>query len=427
MADLKNKRKVCNMAGGGSIQSTGKNSWKLTVSGGFNGSGKRIRHTKTVNCSEQEARKELALFVGEVLKGNVASQKRLKLCQFYNYWKKHYAEGNLKPKTVIGYNVTFKRIETALGHLYLDKIEPRHLHEFYKNLEEEGIYKGTRKDQQQLSSVTIQKHHKLLNLLYNKAVKWGFAPYNPCEKVEAPKAKYKKIAIYDQDQTAEMLDLLSTEDIKYQAMILTALTSGIRRGELFGITWKCVDFEKCNITIEQEILYIPNEGLKVSDLKTSASYRTVSVPDSVMQVLKRHKAEQSAQRLKLGGTVEKGGKWEGAEEPENDFAFTAWNGNPGHPDSLNSWLRKFTTKHGLTHISPHAFRHMNATYLITSGVDVRTVSGKLGHARTSTTTDIYSHLLKSAEQQTADVMEGLLTKAAEDTKEKKEKQKKAGH
>lgn len=121
--------------------------------------------------------------------------------------------------------------------------------------------------------------------------------------------------------------------------------------------------------------------------------------------------------------IKQDGKWEGAEEPEDDFVFTTWNGNVGHPDSLNNWLNKFTVKHGLPHISPHAFRHMSATYLLVNCVDVRTVSGKLGHSKTITTTDIYSHLLKSAEQQTANVMEWFLKQATETTKEKKEQQK----
>ena len=407
------------------IEKRGEGKYRLNVSAGMGPDGKQVIHRKTIEAkSDREAEKQYGLFLAEIQKGNVATSGKMTLKQFYDYWKDHYAEKNLKPKSVIGYNVTFSRIETALGHLYLDKIEPRHLHEFYKNLEEPGIYNGRKKDQSCLSSVTVQKHHKLLHLLYNKAVKWGFSPYNPCEKVEAPKAKYKRIEIYNQEQTAEMLDLLATEDVKYQAMVLTALTGGIRRGELFGLIWRCVNFDNATVSIEQEILYIPKVGLTTSDLKTSASYRTISLPASVIHVLKSHKAEQAAQRLRLGGHIKQGGKWEGAEEPEDDFVFTTWNGKPGHPDSFNNWLKKFTTKHGLPHISPHAFRHMNATYLLVSGVDVRTVSGKLGHSKTSTTTDIYSHLLKTAEQKTADVMEVFLKKAAESTKEKKGQQKK---
>ena len=75
-----------------------------------------------------------------------------------------------------------------------------------------------------------------------------------------------------------------------------------------------------------------------------------------------------------------------------------------HPDSMNNWLVKFTKKIGLPHISPHAFRHMAATFLLRSGVDVRTVSGKLGHARTSATTNIYAHVLELAEQETANII-----------------------
>lgn len=356
------------------IRKRGKSSYELTVTAGYDAQGKQILHRKTVTCSEKEVERQYALFLADVQKGNITTQKKLTVKDFYSYWLEYYADKNLKPKTISSYDILFKRIELAIGHLYLDRVEPRHLHQFYKNLEEIGV-RNDRKANQPLSSTMIQKHHKLLQTLYNKAVQWGFAPYNPCEKVEAPKAKGKQIAIYDEEQTAKLLDLLEVESLKYQAMILVLLTAGLRRGELFGLTWECIDFDKNTILVKQEILYLPQKGIFVSDLKTETSYRKVSIPDSVTNLLKKYKVEHNEKRLQLGD------KWQGADVVSNDFVFCTWEGKPAHPDSLNNWLRKFTLKHNMPHISPRAFRHMNATYLIAGGVDVRTVSGKLGHSK----------------------------------------------
>ena len=89
--------------------------------------------------------------------------------------------------------------------------------------------------------------------------------------------------------------------------------------------------------------------------------------------------------------------------------FTQWDGKPGHPHSFNAWIHKFCDQHNLPRISPHSLRHMSATFMISAGVDVRTVSGKLGHSRTGTTLDIYSHLVTASEKKTADTMEQFLT------------------
>lgn len=93
------------------------------------------------------------------------------------------------------------------------------------------------------------------------------------------------------------------------------------------------------------------------------------------------------------------------------------------PDTLNNWLTKFTKANGLPHVCPPAVRHIAASFIIKSGVDVRTVSGKLGHSRTSITTDIYAHVIQSAEQQTVYIMAGIIADSKTKGKEILEKQK----
>ncbi|MGL5511925.1 MAG: site-specific integrase [Sporomusa sp.] len=215
------------------------------------------------------------------------------------------------------------------------------------------------------------------------------------------------MAVFDEKTLSEFLVKMDTEKTKYQVLMLLALSTGMRRGELFALQWGSIDFDSNTIRILHTLQYIPGKGLTLKEPKTELSSRLLSAPSDVMSVLKRHKAEQAAKKIKLGDHWHK----------EHDFVVSTWEGKAMHPDTLNSWLAKFTEKNGLPHISPHAFRHMAASYLINSGVDVRTVSGKLGHARTSTTTDIYAHVIQSAEQQTADIMSGIL--ADRTAKEKK--------
>lgn len=446
------------MTSTGSVQQTGKNSWKLTVSGGFDGSGKRIRHTKTVHVSggtveaqEKEARRQLALFIADIEKGNTANSGKMTLAQFYDYWKANYARKNHEPTTLAYNDFIFARIKEALGHKRLDKIEPKNLLAFYNNLAEPGIRKdpnekrkkaklerekaagkivqepNTEEDKKTekkgtLSANTIRKHHTLLSSLFNKAVQWNLLPYNPADRVEPPKAANKPKAIYSQEDLGRFLQALEGEEIKHRAMVLLALTGGLRREEIFGLTWRHIDSDNNAVRIEQASVYIPGKTV-IKGTKNNSSNRLVSVPASVSALLKQLKAEQAARRLELGGTGE-GGKWEGAEEPEDDYVFTQWNGNPAHPHSFNSWLKRFIAEKNLPPISPHVLRHMSASYLIASGTDIRTVSGKLGHAKPSTTMNIYAHLLRSAEQETADKMESFLQAATNKAKETQKKQSK---
>lgn len=399
------------------VRQRGENTFELTITDGYTitpeGNKQQKRYYKTVTAKNAKEASDLrAKWIVEVKGGAVLTNNKMTLKEFYAYFKKHTE--SLAPKTLLAYDGFFTRIDAAIGHKQLDDITPNHIRTFIKNLSEPGVYNGRRKDQDRLSDTMIQKHHKLMNLIFNRAIKWGLASANPCERTDTPKAKSPHIAVYTEKTLSEFLAKLDTEETKYQALMLLALSTGMRRGELFALQWNAVDFDNNTIRILHTMQYIPGEGLTLKEPKTDLSDRIVSAPESVMAVLKRHKAEQSAKKLKLGE------RW----YKEHDFVFCNWEGKAMHPDTLNNWLTKYTKANGLPHISPHAFRHMAASFLIKSGVDIRTVSGKLGHARTSTTTDIYAHVILSAEQQTADIMSGILSDSKAKGQEILEKQKK---
>jgi len=407
------------------IRQRGETTFELTITDGYteiDGKKQQKRYYKTVTAKNAKEAADLrAKWIIETKGGALLTNNKMTLKEFYAYFKKHSEK--LAPKTLLAYDGFFTRIETALGHKQLDDVTPNHIRTFINNLSEPGVYKGTRKNQTQLSSTMIQKHHKLLNVLFNRAVKWGLTSINPCDRTDTPKAKSPRINVYDEKTLSEFLAKLDTAELKYQAAMLLALSTGIRRGELSALRWCDVDIDNCTIQIEHTLQYIPGKGLSLKDTKTESSERPISIPKSVIEVLERHKIKQSSRRLELGLT-KNGGKWEGADESKNDFIFTTWNGKNSHPDTLNKWLSKFTKANDLSHISPHSFRHMAASFLIRSGVDIRTVSAKLGHARTSTTTDIYAHVIQSAEQQTADIMGSFLEKSTLEGKNAIEKRKK---
>ncbi|MBU2703174.1 integrase [Sporomusaceae bacterium BoRhaA] len=402
------------MASYGSVQKTGIHSWKLTVSGGFDGGGKRIRHTKTVHVTsdspdkqEQEARKQLALFQQDIEKGESSNSGKMTLSQFYDYWKENYALKNHEIKTLAYNENLFTRIKQALGKKRIDQIEPRHIQAFLKNMAEPGISKT--KDR--LSSNTIRKHFSLLHSLFAKAVQWNMLPYNPVERVDPPKVEHKVKQVYTQEELGNFLLAIENEDLKYQLMVHLAFSGGLRREEIFGLKWECVNFEENTLKIESASVYTPKSGIKLKGTKNKASNADISIPPYVTDLLRHQQVKQKEKKLLIGD------KWH-----ESGLVFTTWNGTPAHPDSFYTWIKRFTIREGLPSISPHMFRHMTATYLIASGTDVRTVSGKLRHAQTSTTMNIYAHLLKSAEKETANTLGDFVQQATEKAKQAQKKQ-----
>ena len=95
-----------------------------------------------------------------------------------------------------------------------------------------------------------------------------------------------------------------------------------------------------------------------------------------------------------------------------DFVFAQDNGQPLHPDSVTDWMKKFSKRHGLPHINPHAFRHTMASMLYFSGVDSVSISKRLGHAQVSTTANIYAHIVEEADKRNADILASVFLKKA---------------
>ena len=172
----------------------------------------------------------------------------------------------------------------------------------------------------------------------------------------------------------------------------------MRRGELCGLNWSDVDFKSGTITVNKSVLYSADEGIFEDSTKTKSSNRIISVPDSMIKLLKTYQAEQLKQRLALGDQWIDSGK-----------IFTSENGGVINPESLSGWFKNFVRRYNLPDIHFHNLRHTAATLLIANGVDVATVSKRLGHADKTTTLNIYTHAIKSADRAAADKLEDILS------------------
>lgn len=203
------------------------------------------------------------------------------------------------------------------------------------------------------------------------------------------------------EEIAAIREALEKEPIRWKTLVHLLLITGARRGEILGLKWDKVDFEGNKIHICNNILYRADRGIYEDTPKTKTSDRFIALPPETMQLLRRYRVWQAEERLRLGAYYE-----------NHNFVFAQDNGKPMHPDSVTTWLDRFSKRHGLPHINPHAFRHTMASMLYFNGVDSVTISKRLGHAQVSTTADIYAHVMEEADQKSADILADIFLKKA---------------
>lgn len=272
-----------------------------------------------------------------------------------------------------------------------------------------------------LSGKTILHHHRLISSILTQATRDRLVPYNVADKdyMKAPKIERKEAAFLDDRQVWEVISLLMDEPIKWRTALLLLIYSGMRRGELMGLEWTDIDFQNNTIDIYRTSQYVLGMGVITKDTKNASSQRVIRLPDKAFELLYEYRQWWEEQRSTLQGIWQErieitytDGK---TEWVKNDRLFIQEDGSPMNPDSLTDWTSKFVKRHGLPPFSPHSLRHTNASLLIANGVNISTVSKRLGHSNISTTAKIYTHAIQSADEKAASVLEGQLNPLKKDS------------
>ena len=390
----------------GSIEKRGKNSYRLTVSEGFDLNGNPMIHRKTVHGTKKDAQVELAKFVTEVQNGLVVDGKSLRFSEFTEIWKRDYGSKELAPST---YKRYCRMLETRLlpyfGHFYINKIRPTDIMKFYDLLEKDTQLvrkKGNNgsKTKKPLSGKTILEHHRLLRAMLHKAVYWQLIVSNPAERVQAPKARKPKRKSYDDEQTKillENLEQLSIEDTKYKVAIILTVFTGVRLGELMGLEWQDIDFKNGIISINRSSQYLSDMGVFTKTPKTESSIREIAIPEFIISLLEEYKLWYEEQKSIYDEL------W-----ANSDRLFVQSDGKPMHPSTISKWFVKYVAQIGLPVINFHGLRHTNASLLVAQNIDIAIISARLGHAQISTTLDFYVHPLLSHNRKAGYALENLL-------------------
>ena len=234
----------------------------------------------------------------------------------------------------------------------------------------------------------------MLSSIFKKGVQWGLINENPCSRAERPKASEIDVETLDEEDIARLLEAFADVPAHFSVITQLALLTGARRGEICGLRWSDIDFEKGTLSIKRTVQSIPGIGLVFNAPKTRRGKRCLRIGADCVELLQEYRRYQKAERFRIGSVRVRKVTLENGKVVDNDMLFTKWNGEPMDPDIISSWFPKFLEAHDLPDVNFHSLRHSNASILIAAHVSITTVSGRLGHAQTSTTLNYYASALQ---------------------------------
>lgn len=305
-------------------------------------------------------------------------------------------KGNISSTTYLLYETAIQRILIPkLGHLHLDEIKPFHVQELINFL---ATPSGrVDKKGEKLAPATIRRYLTILQSIMTMAWKQENIQSNPADtrRLEIAKIVTPEVEAFSNEEIAEILKMAQLEPIHIHAVIATAIYTGARRGEIAGLKWEDVDFEKRTMYIRRSVVKLAQQEPEIKLPKTISSIRQMAIPQALCDILRELKKEQDRKKVLLGE------KWH-----EEGFLFTDWCGHVMHPHTPTKQFDKFLKKYGFRHLKFHGLRHSSATYLLSNGCDIKTVSKRLGHTSIDTT-NIYVHALAKTDKAAADCFDTI--------------------
>ena len=412
--------------------------------------GNKIRKKTSfwpASSAATKARKEAEAFAAEyenqLKSGDMLCDEGITFAEFKEIWEKNWLTGKTP-----GVQENYKRylrvhVLPVIGHLKLTSIRATHID---KILNDKKRTKAPR---------TVRMIYVVTNSVFRYAVKKQYIRDNPCLHCDdLPSVETKRgddLSFFDEDQTRRFLNEALTMEytfhvrerhrkdrsgtvysvkaydehrpvhLMWRAYFTLAIFSMMRRGEMCGLTWRDIDFERYTVNVNKALASTKELGQYIKDPKTKAGIREFYLPEEVIYLLKRWKHEQSVLCAKLGSSWmgHKNGKKEDGTmdsfEDNNifiqlDSGLPIHLSTPGHKfreivDLYNAACQEEEDK--LPYIRLHDLRHTGATLLIGKNVDVEVVAKRLGHSKPSVTLDIYGHALPENDKKAVDILRHL--------------------
>lgn len=369
--------------GEGSIKRRRNGTWEGQYTITENGKRKRC---SLYGSTQAEVRKKLSAVAYERDYGIFIKPSRMTVAEWFDIWIDQYLI-NIRPSTLSHYSYHGRVwIKPNIGHYPLQKVSPPLLQQFLNH------------SLKKLSPKSVKNLNGVLHRCFSQAIRCGYMRSNPCNGVVLPRVEKKEIHVIPGSKIREFLEIIKTD--VFGNLYFVDLFTGMRQGEIIGLTWDCVDFDRGIIRIEKQLR--KDHGLAGAQYGFSATKtgqkRVIRPADEVLTVLHAEKAIQARNALQHGASFCNA----------MNLVFTDEFGGHLKSHTVYSHLKKLLTQIGLGTIRFHDLRHTYATLSIQNGDDIKTVSRNLGHATTAFTLDQYAHVTDEMKLQSAERMNSFI-------------------
>ena len=382
----------------GTVQKKGKK-WYAVIYDGVNpATGNYRRRWVQAGTRRGDAEKLLADLVKRAHRGETVVSEKLTLEQYLRDRWLPIQEARVRPSTFSSYRRNIElHVVPALGKRPLDQLSPEDIDVFYAGLLKSGRKKrpGEKGPAKGLAPKTVHNIHVMLNKALSDAARKGTVVRNVVALADAPSLVARKrpeIKAWEVDQLVEFLDAI--ESHRLAPAFEFAANTGMRRGEVLGVRWRDIDLDARRVSVRQALVSVSYK-VSISDVKTGTSRRTIDIEEDLVQVLRDWRKFRTEER-------------DGVDPAPDDLVFVKADGTSPHPDIFSQLFDRTVAKIDVPDISLHDLRHTHATLLLKSGVPVKVVSERLGHANVAFTMNVYQHVLPGMQAAAAETFSLLL-------------------
>ena len=375
--------------GEGNIRKRKDGRWEGRYTAGHDPETGKPIYKNVLGRTRAEAKTKLKAAIEETKNLDVTKAGKYTVGAWMDEWFENYAKVKVRPsshQTYRGY--IDNHIKPNIGKVPLEKLTSLELQKLYKKLLNSGRIDRVESKYQAkgLSPKTVRNIHQIIASAMKLAKEQRLIVADPTEGCALPKLEHREMKTLPVEQLASFLR--EAKDSGVFEMYYIELATGLRRGELLGLKWEDIDFEHGNLRVKRQIARINGEVVE-APLKTKNAYRTLPLAEDTIAVLKQ-------QKKKVGSS---------------HWVFPSPTGGPISPDSVLHMLHRVLKRAGLPRVRFHDLRHTFATLALQNGVDIKTVSGILGHFSAGFTLDTYAHVTTAAQKEAARTMEKVLTAA----------------
>lgn len=372
--------------GEGSIRKRKDGRWEGRYTAGHDPETGKAIYKNVLGKTQAEVKEKLKQAIGETQALDITKAGKYTVGEWMEVWFQDYAKIKVRPsshQTYQGY--IHNHIRPNIGDIPLEKLTSLDLQKFYKKLLAQGrVDRVEAKGQPKgLSAKTVRNIHQILSSALKLAQEHRLILTNPAEGCALPRVEHQEMKTLTTVQLASFFR--EARESGVFELYYLELATGLRRGELLGLKWEDIDLERGNLRVRRQVSRINGEVVE-APLKTKNAYRTLPLAEDTVSVLKE-------QRRKVGNSP---------------WVFPSPNGGPISPDSVLHMLHRVLKRAGLPKVRFHDLRHTFATLALQNGVDVKTVSGMLGHFSAGFTLDTYAHITSAAQRQAAQTMGSVL-------------------